>query len=333
MLAGILHTGIVVVELGMHLVVVKVEVLRLHGRSKGTDRLQRSTPQAGNHVDGKSQRSQRQKETGHADLGIVVVVGELDLSQQVEAQQGEEHNPEGKEGLTVEDAPAVGQVGHGKELQREGQFEEAQRHLDDVHPSARLGHGLEPRGEESEKRERQGQGDGKAQHTDGRSHHIARSGYLYQQEADDGTRTREGYQRQGEGHEEDAQQARSSLGLAVDGIAPTGRQGNLERTEERRGKHHQHEAEEDVEDGVGGKGVERIGTEDGGNGHTQRNVDDHDGGTVGPGVADAFLLVLAALQEEADGHGDDGPHAGSEQGQQTAHKTGDENVEPGHVFL
>ena len=202
---GILHAGIVVVELGMNLIIIEIEVLRLHGRCKGTDRLQRSTPQTGHHVNGESQRSQCQEEAGHADLGVIVVVRELDLTQKIEAQQGEEHDPQSQEGLTIEDTPAVCQVGHGKEFQRKSQFKETQRHLDDIHPTARLRHGLQPRGEEGKERERQCQSNGKSQHTYSRSNHIACSRHLYQQETDDGTRAGEGHQRQREGHQEYAQ--------------------------------------------------------------------------------------------------------------------------------
>ena len=100
----------------MHLIIVKVEILRLHGRRKGTDRLQRRSPQTGNHIHRKCQRGQRHEETGHADLRIVIIVRELDFAQQVEAQQHKKHNPQGEERLTVEDAPAVSQIGHRKEF-------------------------------------------------------------------------------------------------------------------------------------------------------------------------------------------------------------------------
>ena len=68
MLAGILHTEVVIVELGMHFIIVKIEILRLHGRRKSTDSLQRSSPQTRNHIHRKCQRGQRHEETGYTCL-------------------------------------------------------------------------------------------------------------------------------------------------------------------------------------------------------------------------------------------------------------------------
>ena len=331
LLAGISHAGVIIRELGMHLVGIEVEVLRLEGRRKGADGLQRGAPQAGHHIDGKGQRSQGQEETGHADLGVVVIVRELELAQQVEAQQAEEHDPQGEERLAVQYVPAISQVGHREEFQRKSQFDEAQHHLDDVHPAARPGHGLQPRGEEGEEREGQGQRQGEAEHADGWAHDAARGGHFDQQEADDGARAGEAHQRQREGHQEDADEARRLLGLAVHGIAPLRRERNLERAEERGRKDHQQEAEEDVEHGVGGQGIQRAGAEQGRDDQSQSHVDDDDGRPVGAGIADALLLVLRALQEEADRHRDDGPHAGGEQGQQAAQEAHAEDVEPREV--
>ena len=107
MLAGILHTEVVIVELGMHFIIVKIEILRLHGRRKSTDSLQRSSPQTRNHIHRKCQRGQRHEETGYTNFRIVIIVRELDFAQQVETKQRKKYNPQSKERFTVEEAPTV----------------------------------------------------------------------------------------------------------------------------------------------------------------------------------------------------------------------------------
>ena len=317
----------------MHLIIVKVEILRLHGRRKGTDRLQRRSPQTGNHIHRKRQRGQRHEETEHADLRIVIIVRELDFAQQVEAQQRKKHNPQGEERLTVEDAPAVSQIGHRKEFQGKGQLQEAERHLDDVHPSTGLGHGLQPGREQGKQRERQCQSYGKAQHADGGSHHAARRGNLHQQESDNGSRAGERYQRQGKCHQEDAEQTACRLGLAVYSRTPLGGQRYLERSEEGSRKHHQHQAEKDIEYCIRRECVQCAGSENKRDCQSERHINHHDGSAIRPRIADALLLVLAAFQEEADRHRDDGPYTGGEERQQSAGKSRNENINPGHVFL
>ena len=333
---SISHAGFVVAEFGLNLDGVEVEVLRGNGRGEGADGLDRCAPQAGHHVDGKGERGQGQEEAGHRGVVLVlVVVGELDAAQQVDAEQGEEHYPEGEEGFAVEQMPTVGEVGHREELEGEGQFEEAQHHLHHVEPAAALGRTLEPRGEEGEEGERQGQGYGETEHADGGSkRRTAARADLNKQEADDGTRAREADERQCERHEEDTQQTCGFLGLVVDSIAPLRGKRDFKTAKEAGGKHHEHEEEEDVEDGVGGEVVERVGAEQGGDDKAQRHVDDNDAHAVGDGVANALGTVAGSLEEEADRHGDDGPHARGEEGYEAAHKAEEEDVPPslaGHV--
>ena len=184
---------------------------------------------------------------------VFVIVGKLDEAQQVDAQQGEDDNPKGEEGFAVEEVPAVGEVGHREELEREGQFKETERPLHGIEPAAALGRTLQKRGEERKEGERQGKGDGEAQHTDGRGQHTAaRGAHFDQEESDDGTRTREADQRQRESHQEDGEQACRLLSLAIHGCTPRGGQRNLETAKETGGKNYQHQEEEDVEYGVRG---------------------------------------------------------------------------------
>ena len=69
------------------------------------------------------------------------------------------------------------------------------------------------------------------------------------------------------------------------------------------------------------------------NGQSERHINHYDGSTIRPCITDAFLLILATLQEEADRHRDDGPYTGGEERQQSAGKSRNENINPGHVFL
>ena len=90
-------------------------------------------------------------DAGHRhSLLLLVIVRELEPADEVEAHEGEDHDPQGEERLAVEDAPTVGEVGHGEELQREGQLDEAQHHLDHVHPRTRLRSLLQPGREHGE---------------------------------------------------------------------------------------------------------------------------------------------------------------------------------------
>ena len=113
----------------------KVEVLRVDGRGEGADRLAGCAPQSREHIDGEGQRTQSQHDGRYRHRFLLRgVVRELEPADEVKAQQTEEHDPDGQEGLTVEDVPAVSEVGHREEFQRERQFDEAQDHLDHVHP-------------------------------------------------------------------------------------------------------------------------------------------------------------------------------------------------------
>ena len=96
-LTSVSHTGFVVAELSFDFHRVEVEILRRNGRCKGTDSLDGSTPEAGNHVDGKGQRNEGHEETGHRGVAFVgIVVGELEEAEQVDTQQGENNNPKSR---------------------------------------------------------------------------------------------------------------------------------------------------------------------------------------------------------------------------------------------
>ena len=223
--------------------------------------------------------------------------------------------------------PAVSQVGHGEELQREGQLEEAQHNLDGGHPRTGARCLLQPRREHGEQREGQGQRQCKAEHAQGRSHPVAAGGRLDEQQSHDGRRAGETHQRERECHEEDAEQTAGVGSLRVDGVGPAVGQFDFEPSEERQRKHHQQQEQEDIEHGTRRQRVQRVGTEEGGDEQSQCQIDHDDGYAVGDGVLDALLLIgLGAFQEERYRHRNDGPDAGHGHGEQSAHEAHEQDV-------
>ena len=63
---------------------------------------------------------------------------EADLPKEIQAKKGEHHYPDCKVNLPVKDVPVVGLVRHGKELEAEGYFHEAQHHLHAIEPATAL---------------------------------------------------------------------------------------------------------------------------------------------------------------------------------------------------
>ena len=188
---GSSHTFFIVGVFGLDNLVVDVKVLGAHRGCEGRDGLAGSAPETGHHIEGEGERHEaaHDADDGHRlPLSSIFVALELEPAAEVGAEEGEDDNPEGEEYLAVEQVPAVGEVGYGEELQGEGQFDEAEHHLQGVHPRAGLRGLFQPGGEEGEEGERQSQGEGEAEHADGRSEPAAAGGGLYKQQADDGSR-------------------------------------------------------------------------------------------------------------------------------------------------
>ena len=204
-------------------------------------------------------------------------MGEFHETEQIQPEDKEEGYPEREERFAVEDMPAISQVGNRQEFEGECQFHEAEAHLHGVEPAATLGCAFQQGGEEREEGERQGQCEGEAEHADGgRKCGAAAGAHLNEQETDNRTGAGETHERQRERHEEDAEQARGLLGLAVDRRAPRGRQRNLETAKETGAEHHEHQEEEYVEDGIRGEVVEGGSPKDGGDNQAEGNIDYHD---------------------------------------------------------
>ena len=125
-----------------------------------------------------------------------------------------------------------------------------------------------------------------------------RRGNLHQQESDNGSRAGERYQRQGKCHQEDAEQTACRLGLAVYSRTPLGGQRYLERSEEGSRKHHQHQAEKDIEYCIRRECVQCAGSENQRNGQSERHINHYDGSTIRPCITDAFLLILLRFKKK-----------------------------------
>ena len=92
------------------------------------------------------------------------VVWKSDFSQQVKSQGREDDDPNGEENVPVQDAPVVDQVGDGKELEGQGQLEEAQDHFHGIQPAPRLGKALQPFGEDGKQGKGNGEGQAEGEH-------------------------------------------------------------------------------------------------------------------------------------------------------------------------
>ena len=237
---------------------------------------------------------------------------------QVGSEQGKKDDPQTQENLAVQQVPSIGQIGHREELERESQFQKAQTDFYGIHPTATTGYALQPCGEHGKKGEGQSQRNGKAQHTHRWRQEVAGCGNLHQKEADNGAGTGETDEAEGEGHQEYAQEAGRLPGLAIHSIAPTARQCQLECAEEAEGKSQQQQEKEDVDKCVRTKSIQGAGTKQERYDQSQSHIDNNDADAVNGGVPDSGPAILAPLHKETDRHGNNGPYARGEQGDETS---------------
>ena len=118
------------------------------------------------------------------------IVREPQLAEQIEPQQGKNHNPEGQIDLPIQYTPMVGLICNTKEFQCQGQLDEPQYNLYRVEPTSATGQAIEHRREESQQRERQGKGNREGQHGQHRRPHGTRR-RLNQHGSDNRSRTGE----------------------------------------------------------------------------------------------------------------------------------------------
>ena len=146
----------------------EVEVVGVHGGQITRESFQRSAEHAGYQVDHECERYDSENEFLNLDVRLLAIVREAELAEQVEAEHREYHYPKGYVDFAVENAPMVGLVGYGEELETESQLNETEHYLDRVEPSAGLGQVLEQRGEEREEGERKRESRREYEHGDDR---------------------------------------------------------------------------------------------------------------------------------------------------------------------
>ena len=119
------HAFLITVDLSVDVTFIEVEVLGIDRRSESGDVLERSSPEARNHVYCESEGDQGQREACQTDFLHFVVVRKSEFAEEVEAEECEDHDPERYEHLAVEDTPSVSKVGDGEELEGKSQLEES----------------------------------------------------------------------------------------------------------------------------------------------------------------------------------------------------------------
>ena len=108
--------------------------MSLNGWQIAGEGLEGGAPHPGNHVDDKGEHRYRQCQPCHRDELQRRIILELELAQEVESQQAEHHDPDGKIDLPVKKTPVVSLVGHAEELESQGDLDESKHDLDTVEP-------------------------------------------------------------------------------------------------------------------------------------------------------------------------------------------------------
>ncbi len=181
------------------------------------------------------------------------------LAQQVKTHQGENHDPDGKVDLTVQQAPVVNLVGNAQKLEPQCYLDETKHNFNAVEPPARFGKVLQKRRGKGKNSERKGKGGRESKHGDDRFPDLSLGGF-YQYSAYDGAGARKRNKNQRECHEKDSG-ITTLVGLAVTFVHKPAGQYYLECPEEGGRKNHENQKEEHVGNPVRGKPVEDVGSD------------------------------------------------------------------------
>ena len=245
-----------------------IKVLRLHGGQEARYGLERSAPQAGNHIHHKGKVDNGQEQADDTDVLQVLVAFELEFAKQVDTHEAENDNPQSQVGLAIKQTPVAVEVSHGEELETECQLQEGKHHLDGVQPATRL-HVLQHGGEHGQQGEGGGKADAKAQHGDEAHPAVCGAGgKAHQCGTEDRTGAAERHQHGGEGDKERSQQT-SLVSLFVRFVNPLLGHLNLKQTEETERKDEEDDEEKQVGNPVGADKVQCFGAEDKGEDGTQ----------------------------------------------------------------
>ena len=245
-------------------------------------------------------------------------MGEADQPEEIGGQPQRNEDPDGQEGLDLEQSPLLYQIGIREELEGQRQLDKAQHHLDSVEPAARLWQRLHHAGEGGEQRKGKRQRQAEAAHAGGELHGAAvGSEGAGQQAAQNGARARKRYEGQRQRHEENAERAAYAFGLA-DFVGPALGQRQLVVAEERESEDDEDDEKGDVEPDVGRNVVEDVGVDavHQVKRHAQQHIDQKDEEAVKRGIEHALASRPRFFGEEADRERDHREHAGGEQGHQ-----------------
>ena len=221
-------------------------------------RLQRCAPHTRNHIYHESKYADSQCQTAYAEVLNFAVVRKLDLAQEVQAEQREDHNPNCEIDLAIEQIPVVNLVGNTEELEAECHLDKAKHNLHRVEPAAALWQLLQQRREECKECKWQRKGCRECQHCDNWRPHLAR-GRFDKHRANDRTRARERHQHERQSHKEDSSDT-ALIRLRIALVHKCARHSNLECTEERCSKDHKYNEKYDVWQPMCCKPVEDVGS-------------------------------------------------------------------------
>ncbi len=231
-------------ESGLRSIFPKDKVLGFDRRQVSGEGLQGRSPHSGYEIYHKRKVYDGKHKSSKGYVLKLRIVFETQFSKQVEAQEGEYHNPKGKVYLPVKDAPVICLVRRAEELESQRQFNESKDNLDTVQPSAALWQVLQKAWEKSQEGERKGECNGEGQHCDHRCPELS-LGRLDEHGTHDWAGAGERYQHKGEGHKEHACKA-SLVRILVAPVYYGRRELYLERSKERCREQHKYHKEQQV---------------------------------------------------------------------------------------
>ena len=85
----------------MYLTLIEVEILRAQRRREGADGSERCSYQPRHHVERKGKRDYSEEKSWDRSLLLRGIMREANLTNQIQPEQSEDHDPEREEDLTV----------------------------------------------------------------------------------------------------------------------------------------------------------------------------------------------------------------------------------------
>ena len=73
---------------------------------------------------------------GKFQSGIFIIMRKSDLSKEIKAHQGKDHDPDAEENMTAEHVQVIRLVNLAQEIKRKGQHNKGKEYLDGIKPAA-----------------------------------------------------------------------------------------------------------------------------------------------------------------------------------------------------